>query len=124
MKITIPYIADFDIVSKRGHTIIMEYQEYFNLSDHKKTSQIEQAFVYIRYWDILRICCGMQMSADWRNQLRPLVTYKQHHYENSSAYTACEMYNMSNVEKPLMKTCVSTFCTYTISWSYWETINR
>ena len=102
MKISIPYVADFDMVSKRGHTMIMEYQTYFNLSD----SQKEHTLVYMRYWDILRICCGRQMSADWRNQLNPISSYQQHHYKNSTAYPACEMYNISEVERLFMETYV------------------
>ena len=102
MKITIPFIADIDMVSKRGHTVIIEYQKYFSLSDTQK----ERALEYIRYWDILRVCCGKQMSADWRRQLAPSARYKTHHDKNSSAYPACEMYNIGEVEKLLMNTYV------------------
>ena len=48
----------------------------------------------------------MQMSADWRKQLTHSASYKQHHDKNSSPYPACEMYNISEVEKLLMKTYV------------------
>ena len=49
------------------------------------------------------MCCGKQMSADWRKQLTPSAKYKKHHGKNSSSFPACEMYNISEVEKLLMK---------------------
>ena len=100
MNFTIPYIADVNLVAKRGHFIVYEYQHIFGLSDTK----MEQIAEYLRYWDILRVCCGKQMSADWRNHLAPSKNYKQHHDPHSPTYPACEMYNISEVERRMINT--------------------
>ncbi|XP_045202150.2 uncharacterized protein LOC123555619 [Mercenaria mercenaria] len=99
---TIPFIADIDLVSRRGHYIVHEYQRFFGISDEKMQHIVE----YLRYWDVLRVCCGMQMSADWRNHLAPKAKYKQHHSYHSPTYPACEMYNISQVEHLLVNTYV------------------
>ncbi|XP_053372676.1 uncharacterized protein LOC123559806 [Mercenaria mercenaria] len=102
MKMHCPYIADIETVSKRGHFIVHEYRSIFGVSEE----QIQQAVEYLRFWDILRLCCGKQMSADWRNYLSPTKNYKPHHSLHSSTYPACEMYNISKVEQLLMNTYV------------------
>ncbi|XP_045197257.2 uncharacterized protein LOC123551986 isoform X2 [Mercenaria mercenaria] len=102
IRIKIPYIADINMVSKRGHYIVYEYQPIFNVSD----KQMQFAVEYLRYWDILRLCCGKQMSADWRNHLSPSESYIFHHDPHSLTYPACEMYNISEVEQLMMKTYV------------------
>ena len=56
------YIADTNLVKKRGETVIFEYQNMFSLSDE----QMELLLEYFHYWDILRQCCGSQMSNSWR----------------------------------------------------------
>ncbi|XP_060594121.1 uncharacterized protein LOC132748497 [Ruditapes philippinarum] len=98
-RIAIPYIADVNLVSKRGHFIAYEYQKFFGLSNENMTHVVE----YLRYWDILRVCCGTQMSSDWRNHLAPEKNYRNHHDPHSLLYPACEMYNISNVETLLLK---------------------
>jgi hypothetical protein len=100
--IRIPFIAEIDVVSKRGYFIVYEYQDIFGLSD----KQMEYLVEYLRYWEILRVCCGVQMSSDWRNQLSPVSNYSQHHDPHSPAYPACEMYNISQVENLMLKTYV------------------
>ena len=98
--IDVPYIADVNLVSKRGHFIAYEYQKIFGLTDEQMKHVVE----FLRYWDIIRVCCGIQMSADWRNHLAPNKTYRQHHDTNSLSYPACEMYNISSVEALLLNT--------------------
>ncbi|XP_045182927.1 uncharacterized protein LOC123541465 [Mercenaria mercenaria] len=99
-NITIPYVADLDLVTRRGYFIAYEYQPIFGLSDEKMQHIIE----YFRYWDILRLCCGKQMSADWRNRLSRKLNYKQHHDLHSPSYPACETYNISQVELLFLNT--------------------
>ncbi|XP_053391464.1 uncharacterized protein LOC128554240 [Mercenaria mercenaria] len=102
LKLKCPYTADIETVSKRGHFIVYEYQSIFGVSNE----QIMKALEYLRYWDILRLCCGKQMSADWRNRLSPRKKYRMHHDPHSSTYPACEMYSISEVENLLIKTYV------------------
>ncbi|XP_045177472.2 uncharacterized protein LOC123537759 [Mercenaria mercenaria] len=99
-NITIPYVADVDLVSKRGHYIAYEYQTLFGMSDENMQYIIE----YLRYWDILRICCGRQMSNDWRSRLLSNANHSQHHNRHILTYPACEMYNISQVELLLLNT--------------------
>ncbi|XP_060578126.1 uncharacterized protein LOC132735204 [Ruditapes philippinarum] len=102
MRIRIPWIVDIETTSKRGHTIVFDYQPFFRLSD----TQMQHAVEYLRYWDIIRLCCGRQMSADWRRRLSPKISYIPHHDPHSYSYPACEMYNITEVEILLMKTFV------------------
>ncbi|XP_060567026.1 uncharacterized protein LOC132725858 [Ruditapes philippinarum] len=99
---TVPYIADVRLVSKRSHFIVYEYQRIFGFSDAK----MEKIAEYLRYWDVLRVCCGKQMSADWRNKLVPSKYYVPHHDPHSPTYPACEMYNISEVELGMINTHV------------------
>ncbi|XP_045194317.2 uncharacterized protein LOC123549938 [Mercenaria mercenaria] len=99
-QIRIVYVADIDLVSKRGHFIAYEYQRFFGVSNDKMKIIVE----YLRYWDILRLCCGKQMSADWRNHLSPEPNYEWHHDPHSPTYPACEMYNISQVEQLFINT--------------------
>ncbi|XP_053386286.1 uncharacterized protein LOC128550714 [Mercenaria mercenaria] len=99
-NITIKYVADINFVSKRGHSVVYEYQPIFGISDAKMQHMAE----YFRYWDILRLCCGKQMSADWRNHLSLNPNYKRHHVHNSSIHSVCERYNISQVEVQFLNT--------------------
>ena len=47
MNYKIPFIADIDMVSKRGHTVIMEYQKYFSLSDNQKERDLNTCVIGI-----------------------------------------------------------------------------
>jgi hypothetical protein len=102
MRIRIPFIVDIETVSQRGYNIVRDYNQFFNVSN----TQMQHAIEYFRYWDILRLCCGKQMSADWRKHLLSKKSYVAHHEPHSPSYPACEMYNISAVEHLLMKTYV------------------
>ncbi|XP_060591151.1 uncharacterized protein LOC132746098 [Ruditapes philippinarum] len=102
MRIRIPLIVDIETTSKRGHTVVFDYQQFFRLSN----TQMQHAVEYLRYWDIIRLCCGKQMSADWRRHLSPKISYQPHHDPHGYAYPACEMYNITEVENLLIKTFV------------------
>lgn len=78
-----------------------QYSRMFQLT----TVQEVQLHDYLRYWDVLRQCCGTQMSKDWRAILvagDPMAV--GHHSVNRSAYPACEMYDLDAVEAKLMQT--------------------
>lgn len=101
-NLTIKNIVDLDEVGRMGFYIANRYQSLFGLSDEKMLHILE----FLRYWDILRVCCGQQMSRDWRNKLAPQKDYIENHDPHSLAYHACEMFNISQVEQLFIKTYI------------------
>ena len=59
---------------------------------------------YIRHWDVLRQCCGAQMSKDWRATLQGHGARTPDPLVHSSKYAACEAYNLDVVEAMLVST--------------------
>lgn len=99
----VKFVADVAKVEMSGHYFAWQYQHIFNLTD----IEMEEAVVFLRYWNILRLCCGMQMSADWRDFLSHPVNYTStphHHANNTSGDPACEMYNIDQVASRLLAT--------------------
>jgi hypothetical protein len=75
------------------------YQEPLGLTDVDMEIMLE----YFRYWDVLRLCCGKQMSADWRQHLDPRPGYQPHH-STHSPYHSCALYDISAVESSFRST--------------------
>jgi hypothetical protein len=61
----VKYAQVMSRLAERGSGIASEYQSFFGLSD----PQIEEVVTYLRYWDILRMCCGAQMDDGYRAEL-------------------------------------------------------
>ena len=61
----VKYAQVMSRLAERGSGIAKEYQPFFGLSD----AQIEEVVTYLRYWDILRMCCGAQMDDGYRTEL-------------------------------------------------------
>ena len=95
--INIPLIVDVQTVNNHSENKLIPYQVFFDVSD----IQIQHAIDYMYYWEILRICCGKQMSKHWRNYLQK-KSYKG--YKNS--YIPCHEYDISEVENQFIKTYV------------------
>uniref|UniRef100_A0A6S8C759 Uncharacterized protein n=1 Tax=Aplanochytrium stocchinoi TaxID=215587 RepID=A0A6S8C759_9STRA len=92
---TIPFVQSVSDVSKLSHQILYEYQSVFELPDEDMMLLGE----FMRYWDILRQCCGVQMSSSWRQQLLDEnITSNEH----NPWYSACDTYNISRVESRFM----------------------
>jgi hypothetical protein len=100
----VPYIADTSMVAARGHFSVREYQTVLEMTDKEMDVLVE----YIRFWDILRLCCGKQMSDDWRNRLFPRQNYNIHRSAHDPAYAGCEIYNITKVEENLRSTVLYT----------------
>ena len=96
----VPYVADTLMVATHGHFSVREYQAALEMTDEEMHVLVEA----IRYWDILRMCCGVQMSADWRNRLYPRQDYHFHRSTHDLAYDGCEIYNISKVENAFRST--------------------
>lgn len=101
----VKYVQDLETLGVLGHQIVQKYSSIFHLNDVQTSALIE----YMRYWDILRVCCGAQMSAKWRNELLP-EGKKQSDLKNddvhSPTYHACIIYDMDAVEKLFRSTTV------------------
>ena len=97
----VKYAQVMSRLAEQGSGIATEYQSFFGLSD----PQLEEVVTYLRYWDILRMCCGVQMSAEYRAQLisdlRPNITET-----SGSLYPACDMYNIQMVERQVVESQV------------------
>ena len=61
----VKYAQVMSRLAEQGSGIASEYQPFFGLSD----PQIEEVVTYLRYWDILRMCCGAQMDDGYRAEL-------------------------------------------------------
>ena len=61
----VKYAQVMSRLAEQGSGIATEYQSFFGLSD----PQIEEVVTYLRYWDILRMCCGAQMDDGYRAEL-------------------------------------------------------
>ncbi|XP_053376989.1 uncharacterized protein LOC128547806 [Mercenaria mercenaria] len=100
LNLTVRFIADISLALNLGHLIVYKYQTIFRTSDE----QTEHVAEYLRYWEILRMCCGRQMSKKWR-----IYLWNKSHdaYEQST----CKEYNISEIENLVMKTYI--FKTFT-----------
>ena len=94
MNKNVTYEASLETLNRLGVHIIYEYQQFFNIP----TKLMDLVYEFMRYWDILRVCCGPQMSEDWRQTLLNNTSYRPHHSHESPAYPACEMYDLGKVE--------------------------
>ena len=82
------YIANTSLLKRRGEYMIFEYAPLFQLNQEESFA----VFEYFKFWDILRICCGKQMSTSWRQKLNGSID-EMHQ---------CDLYNISNVEISFM----------------------
>ncbi|XP_060597553.1 uncharacterized protein LOC132751420 [Ruditapes philippinarum] len=92
-NITSPLSIEFSVVKALGASIVYKYQSLFSVSDEN----IEHVLNYIKLWEMLRICCGQQMSGKWRAFL-VRKTYAL------SSRSPCLMYNISEIEKRFINT--------------------
>lgn len=89
MKITELLTLDRETVVRYGYVADKdEYSKLLGLTQHEESILYE----WLELWDILRVCCGMQMSKGWRAALQ----------SDSPSHHRCSMYNIDVVEKSLM----------------------
>ena len=82
--------------------IATDYAPALGLTSEQTGHLIE----YIRYWSILRQCCGFEMSADWHAVLRNDSSHVPHHASTSSTYPDCGIYSLDAVEAALLRSHV------------------
>eukprot|EP00441_Pelagodinium_beii_P032871 CAMPEP_0197632418 /NCGR_PEP_ID=MMETSP1338-20131121/9179_1 /TAXON_ID=43686 ORGANISM="Pelagodinium beii, Strain RCC1491" /NCGR_SAMPLE_ID=MMETSP1338 /ASSEMBLY_ACC=CAM_ASM_000754 /LENGTH=315 /DNA_ID=CAMNT_0043203983 /DNA_START=50 /DNA_END=997 /DNA_ORIENTATION=- len=100
LDMPVKYIQLASKVAMRSYTILTDLQPVFGLTDE----QTRQLLEYMKYWSMLRQCCGVQMSADYREALTGAVDSIKSAYSFSSP--ACDIYNVAHVESKLMATDV------------------
>jgi hypothetical protein len=96
----VKYVQLFDNLAMHGYTLAADYQPIFALNN----SQCESLLTYLRYWDVLRQCCGPQMSQDWRATLQHDAAHEPYWALEDTAYPACEMYDIDKVQSNMLNT--------------------
>ena len=94
--------------------LLADYARVLDLSD----GQVATLKDYLDAWDKLRVCCGAQMSVDYRDRLVGKETSKKHTFKytgnQTKASDLCETYDLLEVEKKLMSTEVFTTCGHNV----------
>ena len=85
-------------VGIRDWKIVEDYRPFFDITDDEFSDVVQ----YVRAWDVLRRCCGPQMSADYRARLYNDTRYVPHRGPGSVDYDSCEMYDVDAIERELV----------------------
>lgn len=103
LRVPIEYVQNFDRLLLEGHAMAFDYGKLFGLDDTHTNALVS----YMKYWEILRRCCGSQMSADYRDRIqgRP-----NHRSVDEYGYDMCEGYDIAGIEKLIMETEVFRQC--------------
>lgn len=105
------FVQHFEDVAVRGRSLVFDYAQILNLT----VKEAHQIATFVRYWEILRRCCGAQMSTDYRHRLFKgsynLPTNMIHfRAEDDPSFDACEIYNIDQVERRYVHTAVFRKC--------------
>lgn len=96
------YFQVYEDFVQRGLASLWDYQDIFSLSD----SQMQVLHQHIRYWEIIRRCCGKQQSFDSRLALHNSTLPRLHKFLDFD-YPGCEIYDMDAVERNFLRTHLS-----------------
>ena len=100
-------MASTEALSKSADLLIHDYTPALNLSP----VQGAQLSRYINLWDILRMCCGAQMSTAYRETLWLKKTGGGGGGGGGGAPAhECERHDLDAVEKEMLQTDVFTSC--------------
>ena len=114
----VEYAQVIEAVSLRGGAdLVSDYAKSFRLD----TSEIELIRDYIREWEVLRVCCGAQMSSSYRHRLwataRSLSNTAARAWDAASltsekprADAQCDGLDLVKVEKRLVATHLFNTC--------------
>ena len=95
---SLSYVQLTATVANRGWKIVEDYRPFFDITDGEFSDVVQ----YIRAWDVLRRCCGPQMSRDYRARLYGNEKYIPHRGPGSVDYDCCEMYDVDAIERELV----------------------
>jgi len=91
----VKYAQVLQLLSARGTTILRDYKPIFQLSDN----ETDHMLAYMSQWDVLRQCCGAQMSDDWRAFL---VGSHGKSRQNAGVCGSYDLADLDKVEKRLI----------------------
>ena len=95
---SLTYVQLTAAVGIRDWKIVEDYRPFFDITDDEFSDVVR----YVRAWDVLRRCCGPQMSADYRARLYNDTRYVPHRGPGSVDYDSCEMYDVDAIERELV----------------------
>mmetsp|Transcript_18988 Transcript_18988/g.40042 ORF Transcript_18988/g.40042 Transcript_18988/m.40042 type:complete len:817 (-) Transcript_18988:112-2562(-) len=94
---TVAFVQDMETLKEVGVPgLVQEYVAGFGLSEKDEANLNE----YFRHWEILRQCCGQQMSMKWRNDLMP----QEFKVSKFKSHPTCKTYNIDAIEQAFMQT--------------------
>eukprot|EP00729_Bicosta_minor_P015504 gene15504-32885_t len=93
-----------------------------------KGTQVDDLNRFLTLWDKLRVCCGAQMSNEYRRRLVKSNSSKKSNLQtvpanNTKTSNKCEEYNIAEVEQALLATKIFKTCGYQIKLMH-ELSNR
>lgn len=96
------YVQTRNAIRTRGYRYVQDYQDILGLDDNHMGMALE----YLRYWTILRKCCGLQMSS---HQLGKIAMWGNNWPDRNvshPAYPDCALYDMKMVTDHFLQTRV------------------
>ncbi|KAL7438769.1 hypothetical protein ACHAXH_006250 [Discostella pseudostelligera] len=94
---TVAYVQDMETLKESGIAQLVDaYVTGYGLS--KKDREILNE--YFSLWEVLRQCCGQQMSMRWRNDMMP-EKFKD---KNLKSHPTCGSYDIDMIERSFMET--------------------
>ena len=97
---SVVFVQDMEAVTEKGHNIVYDYARLFGLTATQRNELVE----YVRFWDILRVCCGVQMSKHAKKEIIEGQVGQSNQTMHSPNYHACSMYDIDEVERMFMNT--------------------
>ncbi|KAL3806718.1 hypothetical protein ACHAXA_006531 [Cyclostephanos tholiformis] len=95
---TVAFVQDMETLKEDGLASLVDvYVAGYGLSEKYRSSLND----YFSKWEILRQCCGKQMSMKWRNEMMP-EKYKIPSI--ASSHPICSSIDIDGVEQAFMKT--------------------
>ncbi|KAL7526844.1 hypothetical protein ACHAWF_001936, partial [Thalassiosira exigua] len=95
---TVAFVQDMKMVKSKGglYQLVQEYVAGYGLSEKDEANLME----YFSMWQVLRQCCGQQMSKHWRNDMMP----KQFKDRYLKSHLSCASYDIDSIEQTFMNT--------------------
>uniref|UniRef100_A0A7S4QAK3 Phospholipase B-like n=1 Tax=Alexandrium monilatum TaxID=311494 RepID=A0A7S4QAK3_9DINO len=93
LGVKVTYAQTMHKLSVKGYFLVSEYQPIFGLTD----DQTEVLLQYMRFWHVVRQCCGREMSIDWRHDQLNKTSISRRK-RTGTFYAACEIYDLDVVE--------------------------
>lgn len=94
---TVAFVQNMESIKEEGVAgLVDEYVTGYGLSERDRTNLNE----YFSNWEILRQCCGQQMSARWRNDMVP----EKFKIDKFGSHPTCPTYDIDVIEKAFMET--------------------